>query len=675
MKMSRSTFLKLSGAAVAGTCMGRLAKFVPDGMSTLDEAFDKPARRDVREHWEASHCTLCPQGCALQARILGDGMLGIRPNPGGAKGRGGSSLCLKAFALQQAMYHPGRLTVPMRRDASGTSRISWASGLQEAAKAFRDDPGRWAVLTPGDASLSSALFRSAALAAGGKAYTMAWEQGDGPLDALALATGRREAGYDFEGCSTVCAFGADWLQSSAHPAEAYRGFGMLRGARQRGRMIIVAPRFGLTCLKSDAWIPCAVGMEGAAAMGVAGILLRRGLMRGADAKGLDRVKRELLRDFAPESMAELSGVPMDKLEWLAEQLSDHGPALVMGTRGRLCDQWATVLVATLAGGIGHAGGIQAKPALNWGVVLPGAGASELPHQERLLRDMQSGAVRSLLLVDANPAFASPEPERWRKALRELPLSVSLATRMDASAGASGIVLPLAVGPERGDFWPDDGDTKGWGRAAAAVKPMGEARSPGEVAVALAEAMGARPPLAWSSFGAACDSLGGKLKQGRSKGARTVAVDFTAWSGPLWKAPTFTDGDYHLLPYSPPAFSYARGGELPYLRSTISPVLRTWWTTVVEINPADAGAQGIADGAKVVVESRSGRINAMAKLFAGVPRGAVSMPLGGGEGHEPGLGEVGDAGADADSAALVSCRIEEGGSVPLWSHEKVRISPA
>ncbi len=66
--------------------------------------------------------------------------------------------------------------------------------------------------------------------------------------------------------------------------------------------------------------------------------------------------------------------------------------------------------------------------------------------------------------------------------------------------------------------------------------------------------------------------------------------------------------------------------LPWL-SELPLVSGNPWPLRAEINPADAARFGLADGAEVLVDRRSVRVEAVAQLSDGVRAGVVAMGLG------------------------------------------------
>ncbi len=83
----------------------------------------------------------------------------------------------------------------------------------------------------------------------------------------------------------------------------------------------------------------------------------------------------------------------------------------------------------------------------------------------------------------------------------------------------------------------------------------------------------------------------------------------------------------LLPMEVLPLAGGAGGHLPYLQQIAGPHVFATWDSWLEINPVTAHKLGIADGEKVWVESRRGRAQVRARLYAGARPEVVHLPLG------------------------------------------------
>jgi anaerobic selenocysteine-containing dehydrogenase len=103
------------------------------------------------------------------------------------------------------------------------------------------------------------------------------------------------------------------------------------------------------------------------------------------------------------------------------------------------------------------------------------------------------AIDSLLLYYANPLYSRPDPDRWRKALANVPFIVSFSPFMDETVSElADLVLPDHSYLER---WEDAAPAPSIGIAAFGVRqpvvePLYSTRSTGDVLIQLAKAIGA-----------------------------------------------------------------------------------------------------------------------------------------------------------------------------------------
>lgn len=700
MKLTRRDLLKFGAVAGAGMAVGQAGRLVPGGVSTLDGLAGPEGLADAESRWIDSTCPLCPARCGARLRRVGGRVVGIRPDAADPASQG--ALCPKAFALVQELYHPRRVEGPIRcageRDSGVWKHVSWEEGLAEVAQLLRSAGPRMAMILGSGEDLSSFLLRRLARSCDADVVRYPWVPVEPPLDALRLACGQPQALYDLEAARCVVSFGHDWLLNAQNPARAYRAYGRLRPAtgESRSRLWFVGPRFSLTALKSDAWVPCRVGTEGYVAFGVAAALLERGGVDEGRAhltlRGFDEIRSVLVRDFTPVKVAEVTGVRPERLLQMAGELVSLRPALALGSRGRLCDQWAVVILNALLGSIGTPGGLIPAPEVSVGRVA-GYADEEVPDSaEALAEGLRTGgrSLEGVIVYGANPAFTSPQPERWAEALARVRRVVCITPHRDETAALADLILPPALLPEREEvssrLTPDGVFLR---RTAAAVEPPPGTMGPAEMALQVARLVGgaAARALPWASAAeaaaaildggserrmpaAAASAAGQSISTSPGAGGLPV-VDLRSALGPggsLWSEFDYGPGDLHLMVFFVPAFSYGYGAHLPYLLTATAPIHRVWWHSCVEINPEEARHRGIRDGDRVVLESSVGRIAARAKLYEGVPPDAVAIAFGMGAGAGSGL----ERGAGVNPGELLTYHPEGPEGIALWGVEKVRV---
>lgn len=653
MGVSRRSFLKLGIGTGSGVAFAAAARMLPGGVAALDRIAAPRLSEQWPETWVRSACSACGAVCPLLLRRVEGKIVGVRPLD--------ARPCARAYAIPQELYHPDRLLGALRRTGGrgdgAWERLDMPAALERLAEQLQKEGARVAFLLREEAGLSFALLKALGWALGGLVTHHEWAPGQMASDALAAATGWRTWDADLARAQGLVSFGWDWLQSYPDPAQAQRSFGMFKNAN--APLIAVGPRLNRTAMRSAEWLACRPAFEPLVALAAAHVVVRNRTYDPACerlenfpdfAASLDRV------DLA--AVEQQTGVAPRRIEELAAVLASRR-LLSVGPRRRLEDQWPVTALNALLGLIGVPGGFLPVPQVLLPAGEPGGElrAEELP--ERIARE----EIDALIVVGVNPAFAGPDPARWRKALHRVPYLICISSFLDETAALADLVLPLALPPERDETyveWDENENTLSRRRFQPAVLAPPPLISPEKLAFQLAslteESLSGAFP--WKDWEEAAHSLVVRRPETRV---------FRFPQGFTWEAPEFGAGEYHLLWETPGSLPRMEGAHLPYLLTTVGSHLREWWTTWAEVNPETAQKLGLADRDRVRVESETGSIQARVKLFAGIPRDALCLPLG--------LGHGGGSFAQKEGgnpAELASFRKDRSTGVVLWDFEKVRL---
>ena len=138
MKLTRRTFLKISGATAVGIAASRLGL----DLSPV-EAYAAKLRKDLKAAKEVtSICPYCAVGCGVIVQSIGGKVINIEGDPDHVINEG--TLCSKGASLYQlSAANPNRLAQPMYRAPYATEwkTVTWEWALREIArrvKASRD---------------------------------------------------------------------------------------------------------------------------------------------------------------------------------------------------------------------------------------------------------------------------------------------------------------------------------------------------------------------------------------------------------------------------------------------------------------------------------------------------------------------------------------------------------
>ncbi len=691
--MDRRTFIKLTaitgssaGLASCGNPEHALIRFVP-----AEEIVPGTAA------WKPSVCPVCQAGCGVQARVMAadvdtvrDGQAGVVSMSVAKKLEGNAAhpvsqggLCARGQAAIQITYHPDRLRTPLRRTgARGTSQfeaISWDDAIAElvgkldelAAAGARD---RLAAFTRPGHSHRRALLAEF-LGRFGAPPPLAYEAfGDDVLRrANELSFGRAQRPtIDLGASRYVLSFGADFLGTWNSPVAQNAGYGRMRAGMPgvRGTFVQVESRMSQTGANADEWIPVTPGTEGVLALGLAHVILSEGL-RPASAAGragtLVAGWSDGLPDFAPDAVAERTGVRVERIQRLAREFAATTPAVAIagGTplaySNGLFHAVAANALTALVGGVDVAGGVVFTPHVP---APPGFTAPVQPNDPSRALAQLAGAlvassggeqapVRVLLVDGANPVHAAPTAWQVREALDKVPYIISFSSFLDETSALADLVLPDHSFLEA---WTDALPESGSGSAVASVAgpvmlPLHDTRATPDVLLDVSRRLATpiEPAFPWETFNELLQAAYAQLPPGEA--AWSDAQSNGGWWGELPAAPARRDErpaaaplafadpafdgaeaefPYHFLPYASAAFLDGSVAHLPWLQELPDPLTSAMWSSWVEINPQTAARLSIAQGDMVEVASRQGAIRAPAVISPGIAPDVVAIPAG--QGH-------------------------------------------
>jgi formate dehydrogenase major subunit len=142
MELSRRTFLKTSGAGIAGTTLGAMGFSEAEAATA---AYIKPFHLANTTETRQT-CTYCSVACGIIIYSKGDRRKGeqadivhIEGDSDHPTNRG--TLCPKGAALKDIVHSAQRLRYPMVRKAGSDKfeRITWDAALDKIARSMKDD--------------------------------------------------------------------------------------------------------------------------------------------------------------------------------------------------------------------------------------------------------------------------------------------------------------------------------------------------------------------------------------------------------------------------------------------------------------------------------------------------------------------------------------------------------
>ena len=393
MGFTRRDLLKLAGGASAGLV------FTPAPWALLRDTavwsenwpgVPQPARGEIRTRYTT--CTLCPAGCGVRARCVGDQPVSLSGVPEHPASRG--ALCPVGLVGHHLAFCGGRAERPLahgrpvelERALAGIAAAIGACGRGEGVAILDPRPGRAASLVYRRflATLPNGIYCA-------------------PPDAEPYGP----FGIDLENTRAIVSFGAPVLENWLSP-------GRVLANRPHIRLIQVEPAYSRTASLADLWMPVPPGGE------------------AAFAAALGRALR-----------GESAGAPADEV---ARVLLDNQPAIAVG------GGMAVAELNTILRSVGRPGGFlrrrDLQPAANF-ATLPDRSIRVLLCEEASVADPLPWSLIERKLAPGNSVVVALTPWRdgyARHADYTIPAPVYLESIDESPTSAGSTVAGFSLSP-------------------------------------------------------------------------------------------------------------------------------------------------------------------------------------------------------------------------------------
>jgi anaerobic selenocysteine-containing dehydrogenase len=489
MNISRREFLQLVGATGALVGGGCRIWAVPD------EWREKLLSGPRIETWKASTCGQCPAGCGIRVRLIDDIPVRILGNPIAPVNNG--FICPMGEAGLELLYHPDRITKPLRRKGKkgehGWEPVSWEDTMKQTSLALREQrggkqPGRFGFLM-GDRNTLLTQFSGDFTSRLGSSHFFPWRTLS--LNELGFWQGSGEYppfAFDLKRTDYLITFGANLLEEPLSPVYFNRIYGRLKEERARTglKMVHVDARMSQAGRNATEWVQIRPGSTGVLALGLAYVILRDktddqefiGRYTEEFRKGGEDFRTLVTRDYSPERVSEITGVPAQTILRLAREFgSAKAPLALAGgasaaSETGLLSQWAVAGLNALAGSFSAKGLWRDPVPVPWGpspvsAFTPRTGAfsrkerntvgSDLPASwvaEQLPDLAAAGKIPDLellLIAQIDPLFQASNQKAWKDWLSRIPLVVQFTTLVNDTSPYADLVLPLTTSLEEWDL--------------------------------------------------------------------------------------------------------------------------------------------------------------------------------------------------------------------------------
>lgn len=631
-----------------------------------------------------SICPYCGVGCGIILETRGDKIVGVRGDADNRVNQG--SLCVKGQFGLDFVNHPERLTTPLIRRDGQLQAATWDEALNLAAAEFARYDGKQiaALASAKCTNEENYLIQKFARTVLGTNHIdhCARLCHASTVTGLGLSFGSGAMTNSIEEIgAAACILAIGTNTTATHPVI---GLQVRKAVRAGASLIVANPKEIDLCSSAQIWLRHRPGSDVALLMGLMRVIVDEGL---ADRAFIKRrcenfeAFRQSLDAFDLDFVERTSGVAPGTLIEAARVYATRKPASILYAMGITQHSHGTDNVlaianlAMLTGNIGKmSSGVNALRGQNnvqgscdMGAlpnVLPGYQHVDDPKMRAnfekawkrplpawpgltLTEIFQAAAqqkIKALYLVGENPMLSDPDIQHVAEALRQLEFFVVQDIFLTETARFAHVVFPSVSFAEKdGTFTNTERRVQ---RIRHAIAPQGGARPDWWITCELARRMHGKgfdfdhPERIMEEIVALTPIYKG-ITYAR------LETDGLQWPCPTKRHPGtpilhtrgFTRGKGKFLPlsYHPPA--ELPDEEYPLILTTARNLYQYHTGTMtrrveginllhgeerVEVNPEDAAAHDIQDGASIRLVSRRGALTAKAKVTPVAPPGVVSM---------------------------------------------------
>lgn len=610
-------------------------------------------------------------------------------------------LCQKVTRYLERVYHPARLKHPLLRTGPKGSgrfrRISWDEAITRICDRFKS--------IAASAHGPQAILPYSYAGTMGKLHGSSLDRrffhrlGASLLDRTICATAGA-AGCDIT-LGTRAVIDPDAVLQSRYiinwgsntSVTNMHLWAFMHQARKAGaRIVTIDPFRSKTAAKSDWWIPIRPGTDAALALGMMHILFRARLEDRDYLEryclGGDELRQRVLKEYPPEKVATITGIPAQDIEKLAHDYGTIRPAFIRLNYGMQRHAGGGMAVRTLCclpaviGAWRHVGGgamlstsktypFNAAALERPDLIPPGTRTINMSQlAEALLGELPGPPVLAMYVYNSNPAAVAPDQSRVLKGLlREDLFTVVHEQFQTDTADYADIVLPATTQLEHFDIHGSYGHFFVQVNEPA-IAPLHEAKNNNEVFRLLANEMGFEAELFQASdeelAAEALDTNGYGAFPGkdaflgigleRLRGGTPLRLNlpenyapfvrggFPTASGKceLYSPRLAKEGKDPLPHYIPPHEDpqtrpdLARDYPLQLISPPVPEFLNSTFVNIdslrhaageptVDIHPDDAAPRRIADGDLVLIHNARGQFEARAKVGPNVKPGVLMSP--------------------------------------------------
>jgi anaerobic selenocysteine-containing dehydrogenase len=281
-----------------------------------------------------SECFICNAGCDARVWVKDGRVIKVEGDPSSPVTKG--TLCAKGLASTELLYHPERLTHPMKRvgerGENRWQRISWDQALDIIAARFKETEQKY-----GNEAIACVTGTSRGWVATFSRFANAWgKQWTGPGVAQCYAPRAMAQTLTLGGLAIECPdYSATqcMLIWGANPAATWhwKALGMMEAWARGAKMVVVDPVLSETASKADIWLRIRPGTDAALALAMLHVIIDEELFDkefvGKWCVGFNELK-ERVREYAPGKVEKITWIAKEQIVEVARLYAALKPACI-----------------------------------------------------------------------------------------------------------------------------------------------------------------------------------------------------------------------------------------------------------------------------------------------------------------------------------------------------------
>lgn len=612
----------------------------------------------------------CPDACRLKITVAPDEVLGekaikVTGDPTHPITQGFA--CAKTVHYPARQYHPERPLHPMKKVDGAFVRISWDQALDEIAarlKQVLQEHGPHALMRYNYAG-SMGLRESSHVHAFFRAL------GANELEETICATAGTEAWMttygprygvipeDVPHARLIFLWGINSLTTNSHLTP------WLKKARKNGAKIYhIDPYQSKTSLFADEHIKIRPGTDAALVLGFMHLIFKWGLEDRAyleEACIGSEDLREASREYTPERVSEITGIPAAKIETLAREYATTTPSYIRVGYGMTRHEYggnnlrAVLMLPAVMGQWKHRGGgvtlstsgyfhLNRKKLGAAHLIQPGTPSINMTQLASALEPEKG--IKAMFVYNSNPVVVAPDSDRVIQGFqREDLLVVVLEQAMTETAKLADYVLPATTFMEHEDLYTSYGHTH-LGYNPRVLNAPGEARPNTWVFQELGKRLGLTEETLYWSMDQLLEHLLDTdhpflkgITPERIKQEGSIRLNLEEGFLPYQQGAPTPSGKVQLSPaphHTPDSLQPTEQHPFRLLTPPAHHFLNSTYGNLTNLNqaeggepfalmhPLDAEKSGLHDGDLAVLYSPQGEVLRKVKLHEGVTQGVVVL---------------------------------------------------